>query len=273
MFERLRAFVAAWRDYPLEPGALIGGRYEVISRLGLGSYGLTYRCLDRESKREVAVKQAKPSKKDIGYTMLLRERDVLLRLDHPRIPSCRDFIEDKGSVWLVTDYIYGSTFEQLIFDEGSVFGEKETLGFILRLMDVVGYIHEKGIAHLDLRIPNIIAKGEELYVIDFGLARPFVEASDQADQNFLRDPDPDGLPARMPASISSDLHDIGHLMLFMLYSGFSPQRGQQERSWTEELPLSPAMRGLLLRLLDHPESYQDTGELIDELRTVLTQVS
>ncbi|MNV41295.1 hypothetical protein D3C71_1329270 [compost metagenome] len=77
----------------------------------------------------------------------------------------------------------------------------------------------------------------------------------------------------MPASISSDLHDIGHLMLFMLYSGFSPQRGQQERSWTEELPLSPAMRGLLLRLLDHPESYQDTGELIDELQTVLTKVS
>lgn len=266
MIARLRAFAAAWRDYPREPGEVIGERYAVESRIGMGSYGLTYRCTDRQTGIQVAVKQAKPSKQEIGKRLLMREKEILEQLDHPCIPACRDFFAEKGSLWLVTDYIEGDTLEQLIFDRGRIFGERETLCFVLDLMERVGHVHQRGWVHLDLRIPNIIVRKGDIHLIDFGLARRIGEAPKALEVPV---PGRSGPRLQMPARIASDLNDIGHLMLFMLYSGFTPEPGALERSWTEELKLSPGMRSLLAGLLDTPEVYEESGNFTEEIRRVL----
>ncbi|QWU14823.1 serine/threonine protein kinase [Paenibacillus sophorae] len=271
MLARLRAFISAWRDYPREKGELIGQRYEVLSRIGMGSYGLAYRCLDKLERRQVAVKQAKPSKRDTGKQMLKRERDILMQLDHPYIPACRDYFEEMGSAWLVTDYIEGYTLEQLIFEQGCIFGEKDTLRFVLSLMERVNHVHERGFVHLDLRIPNIILRGDDIYLIDFGLARRIGDESPSNDGEAERDKD--GLPKRMPASKQSDLHDIGHLMLFMLYSGFTPTPGGGERSWSEELELTAGVRHILLRLLNEESNpYTETQEFIQDVQQALSDM-
>lgn len=268
MFARLRAFLSAWRDYPREEGDWIGKRYKVLSRIGMGSYGLAYRCLDTAENRQVALKQAKPSKRDIGKKMLMRERDILRQLEHPYIPAFRDFFEEQGSAWLVTDYIEGFTLEQLIFEQGLLFGEQDTLRFALKLMERVQHVHERGFVHLDLRIPNVILRREELYLIDFGLARRI--GDDGSGDDSEHGLDQDGLPRRMPPVTASDLHDIGHLMLFMLYSGYTPIPGGEERSWSEELELSAEMRQILLRLLEGENPYKDSGEFIRELEQALS---
>ncbi|WP_025688130.1 serine/threonine protein kinase [Paenibacillus zanthoxyli] len=271
MLARLRAFISAWRDYPREQGELIGQRYEVLSRIGMGSYGLAYRCLDKRERRQVAVKQAKPSKRDAGKQMLKRERDILKQLDHPYIPACRDYSEENGSAWLVTDYVEGYTLEQLIFEQGCIFREQDTLRFVLSLMERVNHVHERGFVHLDLRIPNIILRGNDIYLIDFGLARRI--GDDPLCNNGEAERDKDGLPKRMPASIQSDLHDIGHLMLFMLYSGYTPTPGGAERSWSEELELTAGVRRILLRLLDEESNpYAETQEFIRDARQALSEL-
>ncbi|QQZ59033.1 protein kinase [Paenibacillus sonchi] len=170
-FEWWRGFVRAWRDYPLPEGTGIGERYKIEALLGQGSYGLTYRCWDTKDGAFVAVKQSRPSKKAVGRVLLIKEGDVLRSMDHPNIPKCRDYFEYKGSNWLVTDYIEGKTLEDLIFDEHIVYGERKCLATTLKLMELVAHVHARGYVHLDLRIPNVILKGEEMYLIDFGLAR------------------------------------------------------------------------------------------------------
>ncbi|MBW4085428.1 protein kinase [Paenibacillus sp. S150] len=260
-FERWRGFVRAWQDYPLPEGTLVGERYRIEALLGEGSYGLTYRCYDSREGALLAVKQSRPSKKAAGRAMLGREREVLRSLNHPDIPECRDYFECRGSSWLATDYIEGKTLEDLIFDGHIVYGERECLATALRLMEPVAHVHSRGYVHLDLRIPNVILRDENLYLIDFGLARRTGESDHVFEGRKQR---AEAAPERMPPVIASDLYDIGQLMLFMLYSGYRPDREAAERSWREELDLSPGMLHILSRLLGEQETYADSAVFVRE---------
>lgn len=261
--ERLRGMIRAWRDYPLPEGTWVGGRYKIEALLGEGSYGITYRCLDSRTGGTVALKQSRPSKSEMGRALLEQERDVLQAMDHPRIPKCRDYLVYKGRNWLVTDYIEGLTLEELIFGQNVVYGERECLSMTLRLMELVGHVHARGYVHLDLRIPNVIMQGEEMYLIDFGLARRIGEP-EQVAVPERRENRPSVQPKRMPPVITSDLYDIGQFMLFMLYSGYEPDPDGMEQGWREELDISPAMLHILERLLGEDNPYSSTVVFIRE---------
>ncbi len=260
-FERWRGFVRAWQDYPLREGAWIGKRYQVESLLGEGSYGLTYRCFDAKEETLVAVKQSRPSKKAAGRALLGKESNILRALNHSNIPVCRDYFEYKDLNWLVSDYIEGKTLEDKIFAEHMVYGERECLDTTLKLMELVSYVHSRGFVHLDLRIPNVILRDAELYLIDFGLARQIgeIESTDAG-----HEPKSEEMPVRMPPVIVSDLYYVGQLMLFMLYSAYQPEPGGAERSWREELDLSHEMLHILTRLHGEQEAYEDTASFVRE---------
>lgn len=53
-------------------------------------------------------------------------------------------------------------------------------------------------------------------------------------------------------------------MLFMLYSGYQHVRGGAERSWREELELSPGMQQMLSRMLGEQVTYPDTAVFVCE---------
>lgn len=270
MYKFIKGFLQAWTDYPLQQGSIIGSRYRVLSPIGLGSYGITYRCLDEQIQGTVAVKQAKPSKKGTGQQMLAWEQEVMSALEHPYIPACRDFFKENRSVWLVIDYIEGKTLEDAIFAEGKKYGEQDTIKWTLQLMERVQYVHDKGFVHLDLRIPNVIMKEDQLYLIDFGLAAPLGDRGSELHRQMKAGLNSD-IPSK-PAAIQSDLYDIGHLMLFMLYSQFSPEPDAPEADWKEELQLSAGLREILIRLLEEGNPYRDTSEFTSDLTRILPRL-
>ncbi|WP_172253530.1 protein kinase family protein [Saccharibacillus deserti] len=286
MLESIKEFIRAWRDYPLQPGDVIGERYEVAEWLGMGSYGLSYRCIDRESGGEVALKQAKPSRRRLASFLLKRENEALLAMDHPFIPRCRGFFSDRRSVWLAADYVRGRTLEDLIFEEGRVFDEADCLSWALELLDRIAHVHRRGYVHLDIRIPNVMMDDAGIHLIDFGLARRIGEDGAQA-------PDGSPLPSRVPPRIVSDLEDAGHLLLYMLYSGYTPPGGTRETpdtaeaaagtlaaglqeaqgpSWEEELSLSGPTAALLRRLLRLDAPFADAEEASGAIRLSLEQI-
>lgn len=307
MLEWIKEFIRAWRDYPVQPGRRIAGRYEVIEWLGMGSYGLSYRCVERrgdgESAGEVALKQAKPSRRRTAGALLTRERDALLAMDHPFIPRCRGFFTEMGCEWLAADYVRGRTLENLIFEDGRIFGEADGLRWALELFDRIAHVHSRGYVHLDIRIPNVIMNEDGLYLIDFGLARRIGE--DEA-----TDPEGSPLPGRMPARVVSDLEDAAHLLLYMLYSGYTPpaalsepkpsasagvaakRRASRARkaagltsagsvsaeasvsgsSWENELTLSAPTAALLRRLLRLDAPFADAAEASEAIRSSLNML-
>ncbi|WP_020618039.1 serine/threonine protein kinase [Paenibacillus daejeonensis] len=275
----IRTALASWRDYPLDPGAVLRQRYTVQCLLGEGSYGLTYLAVDSQDGSQVAVKQARPSKGALANHLLTREAEVLRTLQHPNLPSFREHVTGgrESSHLLIMSYLQGDTLEELIFGQGQRFDERRCAAITLQLLELVNYIHSKGYVHLDLRIPNVLFREGGIQLIDFGLARrigepPLAQPSPRRAGWNRWLGNPRSLP-RKAAEPASDLEDIGHFMLFMLYSMYEPETAADtgaadapEPSWQEELEISAEMRHMIERLLQLQSPYPDTASFTKELQ-------
>lgn len=268
----LSSFYAAWRDYPAASGTVLGNRYVVQEVVGQGSYGLTYKCVDRTSGSLVAVKQARPSKGRYGKRLLEREAMILKALPHPRFPAFIEWFTGKGNAYLAMSFLQGDTFEDLIFELGHKYGERECVRITRQLLELVMYSHAKGYVHLDLRIPNVLVKDGEIYLIDFGLARKIGEPAPNH-VHVRNGSGQRGTASRQfkAAEETSDLLDIGHFMLFLLYSAYVPEKNaepSEERSWQDELALSSELKTVIERLLELREPYSGSAEFMNELESL-----
>lgn len=278
----LGTFLAAWRDYPAESGTVLNGRYVVREIIGEGSYGITYKCIDRTNDRVVAVKQARPSKGALARRLLEKESAIIQTLTHSRLPAYIDNFTDlrNRTTYLVMTYLDGYTFEELIFEQGRVYYEQECISITMQLLELVHYIHEEGFVHLDLRIPNVLIQEDTLFLIDFGLARQIgdhpspVEFAPPGRWCFRHRQTPP--PPLKQAAVQADLLDIGHFMLFLLYSAFEPiqlsENGNidlKETSWQDELSISHELKTIIERLFELQTPYPHVPSLMNDLRGLL----
>ncbi|MCK6077187.1 protein kinase [Paenibacillus silvae] len=247
-------WIGLWTDRPDRQGTILGSRYVIQELLGMGSYGLTYLCTDMQTGEEVALKEAKPSKGKLAVQLLQREADVLQHLQHPAIPELLHTFTVRRRHYMVTEYVRGQTLEQLIFEQGQQYTERESVELALQLLAPVAHVHEQGYIHGDVRIPNVILREGQVHLIDFGLARRLGEPLLPELKRRLKDvPEPEDEQA-VP---DQDLQDIGHFLLFLLYSSYEPQKGHEPASWQEELRLTPALHEMLERLLGLRPAYED----------------
>ncbi|MFB8377065.1 serine/threonine protein kinase [Paenibacillus taichungensis] len=242
-----------WTDRPRRIGTKIAGRYTIYDLLGMGSYGLTYLCTDEQTGKDVALKESKPSKGRLAVRLLDREADVVNRMNHPAIPKLLDVFTYRARSYIVTEYILGETLEQCIFDQGRKYTEQECLELVRQLLAPIMHVHEQGYIHGDVRIPNVILRDGQVHLIDFGLARRMGEPLLPELKRRMRElPDPED----ELAAPDQDLQDLGHFLLFMLYSAYEPEKGCKPASWQEELKLTKEVRDMLERLLGLRPGYE-----------------
>lgn len=257
-------------DRPRRKGTKIAGRYTIGDLLGMGSYGLTYLCTDEQTGKDVALKESKPSKGRLAVRLLDREAAVVNRMDHPAIPKLLDVFTYRARSYIVTEYILGETLEQCIFEQGSKYTEQECLELVRQLLAPIMHVHEQGFIHGDVRIPNVILRDGQVHLIDFGLARRMGEPLLPELKRRMRElPDPED----ELAAPDQDLQDLGHFLLFMLYSAYEPEKGRKPASWQEELKLTPEVRHMLERLLGLRPGYEGDGlELQADIDRVLMKL-
>lgn len=244
-------------------GTVLRGRYQIVRELGMGSYGIAYMADDLLAGRRVVVKQMRTTKRKTRMESFAREAAILGKLQHPQIPALYETFTERGIPHLVMEYMDGDTVESLIFERGATYTEKEAFQLLKEVLPVVACIHEAGIVHRDLRIPNILWRKTGVCIIDFGLAR------------FLHEPQPPTVETyawekklRREIDVKSDFYALGHFLLFLLYSSYEPTT-DEEKSWEEELELSEAARLILRKLLQLAPPYRDIYELMKDVDKML----
>ena len=215
--------------YP--PGFLLGG-YKIVQSIGEGRFGICY-LVDSETKRYI-LKVIKPNAiKKSGHKLIFEER-ILSSIDNPAIPKIIDVIKADGVHGYILEYKSGRTLEEMIFDDGHVFSQGEIYKVVIKLIEIIKYLHKINIVHRDIRVPNVVINGEEVYLIDFGLAR-------------IVDND------KYVTAI--DFSSLGHLLIHLYYSSFD---GTSKKSgpWYEELELTEKETIFLKKLLGLEQEYK-----------------
>ncbi|WP_425388104.1 serine/threonine protein kinase [Ectobacillus panaciterrae] len=257
--------VIALFDRPLRAGTILHN-YRIESILGMGSYGFTYLVTDLSSTHQKVVKQLRKSKQRLqaGRKSFAYEKQIMQKLRHSSIPKLLDVFEWKRQPFYVMEYIRGKTFEELIFEDQKTYTEQEAFTIVLEILQVVSYLHEQGIVHRDLRIPNILIENQTIYVIDFGLAR-YIGERDEREDTFLGEK-----KYMREIHYRSDFYALGHFLLFLLYSAYAPTT-KEERPWYEELTLTPQGCHILKRMLQIDNPYQNAKELCEDIQFLLKE--
>ena len=158
-------------------GVIIGDRYQTISPLNHGSFGMVFMAKDIKTNQTVAIKcLAKPAANDDGFQFTIDDQSEELVLHnrlgaHPNIVSLLDSFETEAHVYLVLEFCpRGDLYEAIRMDHGPLETE-HVRRFMLELVDAVAYMHDKGIYHRDIKPENIfLTKSGAMKLGDFGLA-------------------------------------------------------------------------------------------------------
>jgi serine/threonine protein kinase, bacterial len=244
-------------EHRYRKGHLLRQRYRIIEEIGMGSYGIAYMASDLQTERNVVVKQGR-TKRNRSDALFQREAAILHHLQHPQIPKLYDTFVEEGIPHLVMEHIEGDTIETLIFDKGHTYTEHQSFCLLRDVLEVVAYIHAKGIVHRDLRIPNILFCNGTVFIIDFGLARFFGEPIPHLETYVLEK------RLRRETNGKSDFYALGHFTLFLLYSSYEPVT-EEEKSWEEELSISAEARYILRKMLQIDRPYDDIAALINDV--------
>jgi serine/threonine protein kinase len=172
------------------PGTVLSaGRYKIEKPVAAGGMGAVYLAIDTRFNRPCAVKEMldefkTEEERSQSVEWFSREATLLLDLNHPCIPRVRDFFAEGGKHYLVMDFIEGRTLGQVLEEEGKVVGVNHAQGvtearareWARQVCSVLAYLHKQNppIIFRDLKPSNImVATGDEVKLIDFGIARTF----------------------------------------------------------------------------------------------------
>jgi len=145
--------------------------------------GIVYQAQDKKLGRTVALKVirvdagASPEETAKLRQRLVREASAAGRLYHPGIVTVHQLGEYGDNVFVVMEYVEGSSLEHLLTNN-PVLDRTWTVNILHQVADALDYAHKSGVVHRDVKPANILVRPDgRVKVADFGIAKITSEAS------------------------------------------------------------------------------------------------
>lgn len=210
---------------------LLDNRYRILRTLGKGGFGETFLAEDTQmpSLRRCVIKQLKPIHNSSQIYKIVQERfqreaAILENLggSSDQIPTLYAYFQANGQFYLVQEYIQGKTLTQIVQQRG-IFRETDVQEILMSLLNILNYVHNKGIIHRDIKPDNIILRENDgkPVLIDFGAVRETMAAVvNEGDiissiiigtPGFISNEQAIGRPV-----FASDLYSLGLVAIYLL---------------------------------------------------------
>ncbi|HVT33385.1 MAG TPA: bifunctional serine/threonine-protein kinase/formylglycine-generating enzyme family protein [Rhodanobacteraceae bacterium] len=256
--------------------------YRIVRRLGLGGMATVYLGIQRSLGRPVAIKvlATDHTQSEELVKRFEHEARTIARLDHPHIVNIFDVGRTStGQIYYTMPYLpNGDLSARNLRDD-----ESRVIEIIRALADALGYAHEQGIVHRDVKPENVLFdKLDRPLLADFGIA--LSEASHQP--RVTREGATIGSSGYMspeqarsqPLDGRSDIYSLG-VLCYELLTGEMPFRGPDTLSVAlahieNPVPRLPALRRLWQPFIDkamakRPEArFQSAEEVIAALDAI-----
>jgi serine/threonine-protein kinase len=260
------------------------GPYHIERLLGRGGFASTYLAHKEGDKRPVALKLLHPFRQDDPEFLgrFRQEARLGALLDHPHIVRLIDQGPGEDTPWLVMEFVEGQRLDVYLKERG-LLPLPQVLALARQVASAMTYAHGVGVTHRDLKPGNILMLGDQVKVMDFGIARILDSATLTTTYAFLGTPSYAAPELQLKTQVGpeADRYSLG-IMLFELLTGRPPFQGEtpfeildQHRS--ADLPdlaalrpdVPPALVGLVERLTrKHPEERPKDDEISQILETL-----
>jgi serine/threonine protein kinase len=254
--------------------------------------GVVYRAKDPALDREVALKTinlADDAEERIAYEKrFFQEAKAAGKLTHPNIVTTYDFGEEEGIAYMAMELLEGTELRERLKDGSLTPAEAVDIG--RQVADALGFAHERGVVHRDVKPGNImlLARGQAK-IMDFGIARMRTTGDFKTSTGMVL-----GTPkymspeqiAGLPVDSRSDIFSLG-VVLYEMLTGVRLFAGDDVTQITHNVtntepepptrlnPELPAMLDFIIaRALkkDAAVRYQDAYELAADLGTCLAEL-
>lgn len=206
-----------------------------------------------------------------GLTDFAREAQRLRWLNHPNIPKVTRFIATHGTAYFAMPYLPGQTFAKELRESGQL-PQSRFRTIFAQLLDALGYIHDAGLLHLDLKPANVyMSDSDKAYLLDFGSARRAMERRSP----YLDDPVTPGYSpieqykTTSPHTHATDIYAMAATMFDAVTGGRPPSATARIKNdpyasilskiqiqYDDEIKLG-IDAGLALRSYDRPQSVAE----------------
>ncbi|MBE5954522.1 MAG: serine/threonine protein kinase [Lachnospiraceae bacterium] len=160
-------------------GTVLDGKYEIWKEVGRGGMSIVYLARDNRLNKQWAVKEIKNDGSKSTTTLLKgleREANILKNVDHPVLPRIVDIINQEGVIYVVMDFIEGTTIQDRLKKEGAQ-PQDLVIEWGLQLASALDYLHNMNppVIYRDMKPSNVMIKPEGgVKLIDFGTAKEYI---------------------------------------------------------------------------------------------------
>ncbi|CAG9326663.1 STK24_2 [Blepharisma stoltei] len=249
-------------------------QYELLEKIGKGSFGEVLKAFAKETGEIVAMKVIDLTDAEDSLDSLNREIQILKECQNPRITNFYESFVCEGKLYIVMEYVAGGSVKDILKVRGPL--QEIYIPILLKeLLLALSYLHSNMKIHRDIKAANILLSMDgQVKLADFGVTAQITESVNKRN-SFV------GTPYWMAPEVvvqsgydyKADIWSVG-ITAIELATGKPPHmdlpplsalfRIQTDPSPQLDQSFSPAFRDFVSQCLEkNPSLRPDTASLLN----------
>ena len=145
--------------------------YTIVERMGEGGFGVVYKVIHHAKERTEALKVLF-GKTPVRAAYFMNEVRLIAKLQHPNIATLYEAHLNSPPLYYTMEFVEGEQLDDYFHSHHTRLAER--IRVLKMVVEAIGYAHEHGVVHRDLKPQNILINAQgQPRIVDFGIAKRF----------------------------------------------------------------------------------------------------